>query len=210
MFFANDDRPEHYVLMTQNLATTGLSTVLLPLACDASVFHLNLSQVCFLLSNNPLTLSVPPSESLAKIMAVTATFHFKASVRATVLAPAIWAVISMVIIMMMHTAGHGLHILSAISGILISFVCYAFVDDTDVVHASPASSGEDVLADMQTVVDRWEGGLHDTGGALVPSKSHRYLIDFVWTGQKWRYRTIEELPGDISVLDKDGKHTVLE
>jgi hypothetical protein len=126
--------------------------------------------------------------------------------------PAIWAAISTVIITTMRTAGHGLHILSAISGILILFVCYAFVDDTDVVHASPSpdSPGEDVLADMQTVVDRWEGGLRATGGALVPSKSHWYLIDFVWTGNKWRYRTIDELPGDISVLDKDGERTILE
>ena len=126
--------------------------------------------------------------------------------------PAIWAVISTVIINMMRTAGHGLHIVSALSCILISFVCYAFVDDTDVVHASPSplSTGEDVLADMQTVVDRWEGGLRATGGALVPSKSHWYLIDFVWTGTKWRYRTKVELPGDVSVLDKDGIRTVLD
>jgi hypothetical protein len=50
--------------------------------------------------------------------------------------PAIWAVISTIIIHMMCSAGHGLHIVSAISGILISFVCYAFVDDTDVIHAA--------------------------------------------------------------------------
>jgi hypothetical protein len=86
--------------------------------------------------------------------------------------PAIWAVISTVVITMMRTAGHGFHILSAISGSLISFVCYAFVDNTDVVHASPSpeSSGEDVLADMQAVVDRWEGGLRATGGLSFQAK----------------------------------------
>ena len=126
--------------------------------------------------------------------------------------PAIWAVISTVIINMMRTAGHGLHIISALSCALLSIVCYAFVDDTDVVHASPSplSTGEDVLADMQTVVDRWEGGIRATGGALVPSKSHWYLIDFVWTGTNWRYRKKAELPGDVSVLDKDGHRTILE
>jgi hypothetical protein len=127
--------------------------------------------------------------------------------------PVIWAVISTVIINMMQTAGRGLNIVSAISGTLISFaVCYAFVDDTDVIHAAPSrmSKGEDVLADMQKVVDRWEGGIRAMGGALVPSKSHWFLIDFCWTGKKWRYRTIDELPGDISVLDKDGERTVLD
>jgi hypothetical protein len=49
--------------------------------------------------------------------------------------PAIWAVISTVIINMMTTAGHGFHILSAISTTLNTMVCYAFVDDTDVIQA---------------------------------------------------------------------------
>jgi hypothetical protein len=88
---------------------------------------------------------------------------------------------------MMHFVEHGLHIVSAISGILISFVCYAFVDDTDVIHAaaSPLSTGEDVLDDMQQVVNRWEGGIRATGGVLVPVKSYWFLIDFLWTGKKW-------------------------
>jgi hypothetical protein len=88
--------------------------------------------------------------------------------------PAIWAVISTVIINMMHTAGHGIHNISALSGLLNSFVCYAFVDDTNMVHASssPLVSGEDVLTDMQTAVNRWEGGIRATGGAIVPGKSH--------------------------------------
>jgi hypothetical protein len=125
--------------------------------------------------------------------------------------PAIWVVISTVIINMMNTAGHGFHIVSALSGLLISFVCYAFVDDTDVVHASssPISSGEDVLAEMQTVDNRWEGGIRATGGALVSDMSHWYLIDFVSSGMKWRYSTKDELPGEVSVLDKDGFRTVL-
>ena len=97
--------------------------------------------------------------------------------------PAIWAVISTVIINMMRTAGHGLHVVSATSCVLISFMCHSFVDNTDAVHASPSplSVGKDVLMDMQTVVDRWEGGICATGGALVPLKSHWHLTDFVWT-----------------------------
>ena len=84
---------------------------------------------------------------------------------------------------MMVTAGHGVNLLSAMSGTLISFICYAFVDDTDVVHAGSDvyTSGEDVMREMQVVVDRWEGGLRATGGALVPSKSYWYMIDFKWS-----------------------------
>ena len=71
--------------------------------------------------------------------------------------PAIWAVISTVIIATMATQGHGFNILSALSSFLVSFVCYAFVDDTDVIHSasSTATPGERVIAEMQGVLDRW-------------------------------------------------------
>jgi hypothetical protein len=57
---------------------------------------------------------------------------------------------------------------------------------------------------MQRSVDRWEGGLRATGGALVPAKSHWYLIDFVWTGKLWQYRTCDKMPGKLSILDTTG------
>ena len=64
------------------------------------------------------------------------------------------------------------------------FVCYAFVDDTDLVHASDRDAPTDdlgmtdLVTEMQAVVDTWEGGLRASGGALVPSKSYWYLIHF--------------------------------
>jgi hypothetical protein len=126
--------------------------------------------------------------------------------------PAIWAVISTVIIAMMSTAGHGFHMLSAISTTLITMVCYAFVDDTDVVQSAcdVNQPGEEVVSQMQAAVDRWEGGLRATGGALVPSKSHWYLIDFKWTGTLWKYRNIEEMPGELSILDTTAQRVTLD
>ena len=56
---------------------------------------------------------------------------------------------------------------------------------------------------MQEAVDHWEGGLKATGGASVPSKSYWYLINFIWTGEKWRYATKEDFPGDISIRTTD-------
>jgi hypothetical protein len=60
---------------------------------------------------------------------------------------------------------------------------------------------------MQQAIDHWEGGLKATGGALVPSKSYWYLIDFVWTGDAWRYATQDDIPGDISInkIDDSGR-----
>ena len=88
---------------------------------------------------------------------------------------------------------------------LVSFVCYAFVDDTDVVHAKDThTSGQEILKEMQAVVDHCEGGVRATGGALVPAKSWWYLIDFVWENNAWRYCSKEEIPGNITIRDVDG------
>jgi hypothetical protein len=61
---------------------------------------------------------------------------------------------------------------------------------------------------LQDVVDHWEGGLRVTGSALVPKKSYWYLIDFVWKKDHWKYATIEEVPGDISIWTVNGDDCV--
>jgi hypothetical protein len=124
--------------------------------------------------------------------------------------PAIWAVISTVIIAGMATQGHGFNVLSAITRSLVSFVCYAFVDDTDVIHSALTNSipGEQVITEMQVVIDRWGGLLRATGGALVPTKSFWYAIDFKWTGTQWRYRDATDMPGEILITGVDGIHNI--
>ena len=65
-------------------------------------------------------------------------------------APTGWAVISTVLINMMRTALFGLQITTCLSAVLISFLCYAFVDDTDLVHTGPSvdTTGLEILHDM--------------------------------------------------------------
>jgi hypothetical protein len=81
-------------------------------------------------------------------------------------------IISAIIIAMMKSEGFGVHFITATSLSLIHFVCYVFVDDSDVVHTGSTidSTGEEVAETMQKVVDHWEGGLRATGGALVVDK----------------------------------------
>ena len=100
--------------------------------------------------------------------------------------PANWMLVSTPLINMMRTAGFGFSILTALTLVTVSFICYAFVDDTDVVHIGRDVNvtGEEILLQMQEVVNHWEGGLKATDGALVPLKSYWYLIDFVWDGKK--------------------------
>jgi hypothetical protein len=70
--------------------------------------------------------------------------------------PATWAVIRTVITAAMATHGHGFNVMSATSCALVSFVCHAFVDDADVIHAAPsvAASRAEVIVEMQGVLDR--------------------------------------------------------
>jgi hypothetical protein len=49
-----------------------------------------------------------------------------------------------------------------------------------------------------------EGVLSATSGAIVPEKSFWYQIDFTWNGGNWRYKTIAESPGSLSVRDISG------
>ena len=81
-----------------------------------------------------------------------------------------------------------------------------FVDDADIIHVATdtETNGREVAKQMQQAMDTWEGGLHATGGALVPSKSHWYLIDHWWNGNKWLYMTKEQMPADIEVKEITG------
>ena len=76
-------------------------------------------------------------------------------------ASAAWVLLSTPLFHMLHTAGYGLSLLSALSITLISFVGLAFADDTDVIHCSRHvdTPGEELVAEMQPVLDLWEGGL---------------------------------------------------
>ena len=78
-----------------------------------------------------------------------------------------WTAVSTPLINMMQTAGFDINLLSAISVSLLSFVCYAFVDDTDVAHCSSlTATAQDIINQKQDIVNHWEGGLRTTGGAL--------------------------------------------
>ena len=119
--------------------------------------------------------------------------------------PTLWALISTKLIMMMFRKRHGVELLSATTLTLLSIVCFAFVDDTDLpLTGQKHSSGEDLINPFQEALDRWAGGLTVTGGELAPIKSWCYLIDHVWTGTKWRYRTKAEMPGEFTLTDRNG------
>jgi hypothetical protein len=121
--------------------------------------------------------------------------------------PGIWLLVSIPIINMLKSKGFGFKVRTVISGDDFSFVCYTFVDNSDVVHSSQETDmTDDTLAEMaalvqemQKVVDTWERGLRASGGALVPAKSYWFLIHFIFEHNGWRYATIDKTPGTITI-----------
>ncbi len=109
----------------------------------------------------------------------------------------------MPILDILREADYGATFKLAISGSSVSFVSYSFVDDTDLVHTGPHidSTSQEVLPLMQVALLLWEQGLRATGGALVPSKSFWYNIDFRWKGSHWQYTSDE--PGPTTLLMRD-------
>jgi hypothetical protein len=117
--------------------------------------------------------------------------------------PSLWTLISTDIISAMKRAGHGVQLLLSISTLTLWILCFAFVDDADTVQTAQTvdQSGEDVIRQLQPAVDRWEGLLRASGGAIEPSKSWWVLVDFVWDDNldDFRYRSIDEMPGALTV-----------
>ncbi len=57
---------------------------------------------------------------------------------------------------------------------------------------------------MQEAVDLWSGLIHGTGGALFPSKTFWYVIDFKWQKEEWAYAKMYEIPGSLEMSDTVG------
>ena len=62
---------------------------------------------------------------------------FQGSGQGNGVSPTIWLAISAVLMHLLAAMGFGMTIMMAISTLAISATCFAFVDDTDLVHAAP-------------------------------------------------------------------------
>ena len=90
----------------------------------------------------------------------------------------------------------------------------AFVDDTDLITFDmfdEEKSWDDLASCMQEAINRWEGGLKTTGGAIVPSKSWVYPIDFKFdTKGQPSYKPLQEIEQEFTVLNKDNVRETLQ
>jgi hypothetical protein len=59
------------------------------------------------------------------------------------------------------------------------------------------------------VIHHWQGGIFASGGAIVPEKTHWYLVDYKWKAGIWHYAMVNETQVTLSVQDVDGKMQLL-
>ena len=120
--------------------------------------------------------------------------------------PCNFGVYSSTLIKAMRRKGHGAVFTACISLFTMFLVCFMFVDDAELQHTSRDvnETGEDQIAPMQASLDHWCGLVGCTGGAINPEKSHWCLIDYKWTGTRWVYRTISEMPGELTAVNLQG------
>jgi hypothetical protein len=139
---------------------------------------------------------------------------FQGALQGNGASPATWVIISTPLLNMLRTAGNGGHFIEQISKKQSHTVGYAFVDDTDLIQFDsrhPEMTENDTLDQMQDCINRWEGGLKATGGAIVPQKSFVYpvLFDFDEKGQ-WHYCKVEDVDYEFTVPDHNDVEQVLE
>ena len=118
-------------------------------------------------------------------------------------APGIWALVSTPIFDSLRRRGYGVYSRGALSGDTFQFVGYAFVDDSDIIVTDNPDQPQSpsIHTVLQNAVNLWDDSLTASGGALVPAKSHWYLIDFHWENGKWNM--IYPDPADPVLTIKD-------
>ena len=128
-------------------------------------------------------------------------------------APTTWVVISAVLIQMLKEAGNGGHFKEPIAGVSHHITGFVFVDDTDLITLNmqdPEVTEWEILDEMQDSINRWQGGLWATGGAIVPEKSFVYPIAFQFNDKgEWRYKTLQEIDYNFTVKDFQGQQQIL-
>ena len=106
---------------------------------------------------------------------------------------------------MCKRAGHGMNFFTSITKLPI-FTGYLFDENADIVQGyyNINTSGKSLLPDFKGFMRQWNGGIRASGGAVCQKKIKWFLIDFKRNGKNYGYRSIKDMPGEISILDKDG------
>jgi len=100
-------------------------------------------------------------------------------------------------------------IICAMSKAKLKLAGLASVDDMDLIANDTSNEVNKVSEQMQQSLSTWHGLLQATGGELVPEKCFWYLIDFKWNNNKWQYKCVHELPGQLLVKQYPNGHITI-
>jgi len=110
----------------------------------------------------------------------------------------------------MKAERYGYADVSAISQHAMNLVCFAFVDDTDLVHSTfdPSLTSVELFDEAQVALLTWESLLSATGGALKQSKSYWYYLDYSCVRGVWKPKRIQDAPGELILHNKGTPYTI--
>ncbi len=120
-----------------------------------------------------------------------------------------WLAVGSTIVEAMQRLGFGYKTWSLISNRAVELACYAFVDDTNLIHSNddPNVSSADLIDEAQDALHSWEGLLKATGGALAPEKSFWSLVEVFCKNGTWGYRTQSDTPGNLQLYNNGNPET---
>ena len=93
-------------------------------------------------------------------------------------APTGWLFVSTTVSKMHDKYATGCSIQDPTKTIIVTWTHVIFVDDTYLMHclSSPTASIKEIKAAVEQDVNKWNSGIHTTGGKLEPSKTKYYIL----------------------------------
>ena len=118
--------------------------------------------------------------------------------------PVNWAILNGAMLRAVRGKGFGAVFRCYLKNNEIKFLGIVFVDDATYLQTSPLNTASDVIVRTQAAQTYLGGIVRATGGAINPSKSFWWMIDFKWKAGKHKIATIAECPAEIQVRDSKG------
>ena len=115
-----------------------------------------------------------------------------------------WALATTPILRTMRSKGFGVAFKTAVTNDRIELLGGMFVDDGTYFQHAPTNCGTEVLEKNQAAQNYLRGLFWATGGAIHPSKSFWWLIDFNWNDGVPSLKKKPRRGGNITIEDKDG------
>ena len=114
--------------------------------------------------------------------------------------PTVWSVLSSTVFEELHARDYSSSFCYALSTGLYKLCGFSYVDDCDLL--ADGDTATEVHDKLQTVLTLWDKLMEVNGAAIAPDKCWWYLIDFVWSAGKWKYKDAGR-DKVLKVRDKD-------